>query len=191
MSNYNSISTPMQCGIRLSHDDFPSTTKEIDLVSSFPYSQLVGSLMHAQVNSRPDCAYTINSLAQYLSNPNTTHVQTLKRTMRYIKGTLSFGIKYQKLPNEDILYGFSDADWAGDKDTRRSTSGYCFLLAGGVISWGSKKQQSVALSSTKSEYMALAKATAEAVWLQKLLCELGFQQLTPTTIYCDNQSAIA
>ena len=111
--------------------------------------------------------------------------------MHYIKRTLVFGIKYQQSPNEQILHGFSDADWAGNKDTRRSTSGYCFLLAGRVISWSSKKQQSVALSSTESEYMALAKATAKAIWLRKLLCELGFPQSNPTTIYCDSQSAIA
>ena len=106
MSNCNSIRTPMQCGIKLSKDDSPSTTEERDLVSSYSYSQLVGSLMHAQVNSQPDCAYIINSLAQYLSNPGIIHVQTLKRTMCYIKVTLSYGIKYQKLPNGDILHGF-------------------------------------------------------------------------------------
>lgn len=115
--------------------------------------------MHAIVNFRPDLAYFVTSLAQYLSNPEEAHQQALKRTLRYIKGTLSLGIKYQSIPDGGILHGFSDADWAGDKDTRRSTSGYCFLLAGGVISWGSKKQQSVALSSTESQYMALAKAT--------------------------------
>jgi len=80
-----------------------------------------------------------------------------------MKHTSAFGIKYKKCVYRDVLHGFSGTDWAGDKETRRSTSGYCFILAGGVISWGSKKQQSVALSSTESEYMALAKATVEAI----------------------------
>lgn len=191
MLNCNPLSTPMQSGVRLSKEDYPNTEETWEITRQYPYSQIVGSLMHACVNSRPDCAYPVNSLAQYLTNPGPTHIQTLKRTMRYIKGTLSLGIKYQQSTNGNILHGYSDADWAGDKDTRRSTSGYCFILAGGVISWSSKKQQSVALSSTESECMALAKATAEAVWLRKLLSELGFPQPHPTTIYSDSQSAIA
>jgi len=90
---------------------------------------MVGSLMHAHVNSRPNCAYTVSTLAQYLSNPRLEYIQTLKQTMRYIKGILNFGIKYQKSLQGDILHGFSDVDWVGDKDTRRSMFGYCFLLA--------------------------------------------------------------
>ena len=186
MLNCNSVSTPMQSGTHLSKEDLLSSNEDQHL-----YSQIVGSLMHAIVNTRPDCAYAISTLAQYLSTPADSHIYTLKRTLRYIKGTLSFGIRYQKSPQGDVLHGYSDADWAGCKDTRRSTSGYCFLLAGGVISWGSKKQQSVALSSTESEYMALAKATAEAIWLRRLLQELGFPQTNPTPIYSDSQSAIA
>lgn len=119
--------------------------------------------MHAIVNTRPDCAYAISSLAQYLSTPADSHIYTLKRILRYVKGTLSFGIRYQKSPQGEILHGYSNAHWAGCKDTCRSTSSYCFLQAGGVISSRSKKKQSVALPSTESEYVALAKVTAEAV----------------------------
>ena len=151
MLDSKSISTPMESGIRLSKEDSFVSQEDQHL-----YSQIVGSLMHAIVNTRPDCAYTISSLAQHLSTPAETHIQTLKRTLRYVKGTLPYGICYKRSSQGAILHGYSDADWAGCKDTRRSTSGYCFLLANGVISWGSKKQQSVALSSTKSEYMALA-----------------------------------
>ena len=129
MLNCNPLSTPMQSGIRLSKDTNLPGPEE-----PYPYSQVDGSLMHAIVNSRPDCAYAVSSLAQYLSNPNISHIQTLKRTLRYIKGTLSFCIKYQKCAQGDVLCGFSDVDWASDKDTCRSTSGYCFLLAGGLIS---------------------------------------------------------
>jgi len=133
----------------------------------------------------------VNNLAQYLTDPRPTHIQTLKRTMRYIKGTLTLGIRYQQSTNGNVLYGYSNVDWVGDQDTRRSASGYYFYLAGSVISWGIKKQQFVALFSTESKYMALAKTTAEVVWLRKLLSELEFSQPNSTTIYSNNQSAIS
>ena len=186
MLDYKSISTPMESGIRLSKEDSFVSQEDQHL-----YSQIVGSLMHAIVNTRPDCTYTISSLAQYLNTPANTHIQTLKRTLRYVKGTLPCGICYKRSSQGAILHGYSDADWAGYKDTRRSTSGCFFLLADGVISWGNKKQQSVVFSSTESKYMALAKATAEAIWLRKLLQELGFPQSDPTPIYSNSQSALA
>ena len=176
----------MQSGICLHKEDSDTFHQE-----PYPYSQVVGSLMHAIVNTRPDCAYAVSSLAQYLSNPSISHIQRLKRTLRYIKGTLSYGIKYQKFAQGHVLFGFLDANWPGDKETRCSTFSYCFILASGVISYGNKKQQSVALSSTESEYMALAKATAEIIWLRKLLHELGYIQHNSTIIYSDSQSTIA
>lgn len=90
------------------------------------------------MNTRPDCAYTVNTLAQYLSTLVDSYIQTLKRTLRYIKGTLPCGICYKKSPQGHILHGYSHADWARCKDTRRSTSGYCFLLARGVFSWATR-----------------------------------------------------
>ena len=175
MIDCNSISTLMQSEIHLSKEGSLLSPEDQHL-----YSQIVGSLMYAIVNTQPDCAYTISSLAQYLSTPTTSHIQTFKRTLRYVKGTLPYGICYTRSPQDAVLHGYSDADWVGYKDTRRSTSGYCFLLANGVISWSSKKQQFVALSSTESEYMALAKAIAEAIWIKILLQELGFPQSAPT-----------
>jgi len=91
----------------------------------------------------------------------------------------------------EILEGFSDADWAGDPDTRCSTSGYVFLLGGGGVSWGSKTQTSPALSSTEAEYVGATRATQEALWLRQMLSDLGSHQSDPTTIWCDNQSSIA
>jgi hypothetical protein len=118
----------------LSKEDFPNPNTWRDTTSPYPYSQIVGSLMHAIVNFRPNCVYVVNSLAQYLTNAGPSHIQTLKRVLWYIKGTLTLGIKYQQSPNGDILHGFCDANWVGDKDTCRSTSSYYFLLASGVIS---------------------------------------------------------
>ncbi len=104
--------------------------------------------MHSSVYTRLDTTYTINSLAQFLSTPGRWHQQGIKHTLRYIKDIVNLGIKYQHQANGNIFYGFSDADQAADQDTRRSTSGYYFLLVGGVITWSSKDQASVALSNT-------------------------------------------
>uniref|UniRef100_A0A7I4E253 Reverse transcriptase Ty1/copia-type domain-containing protein n=1 Tax=Physcomitrium patens TaxID=3218 RepID=A0A7I4E253_PHYPA len=139
-------STPIQPRICLSNGDHIT-------FHDYPYSQVVGSFIHAIVNSRLNCVFAISSLVQYLSKPGPTHIQTLKRTMRYIKGTLNIGIKYEHLSQGDILHGYSDVNWA--------------------------------------EYMALTKAKVEAIWLKKLLHELGFPQHASTTIYSDSQSAIA
>ena len=96
MLNCNPLSTPMASGVCLSKDDCPLTSKDQNQTQSYLYSNIVGSLMYAIINSRPDCAYAVCSLAQYLSNPSNNHIQTLKRTLRYMKGTLSYGIKYKK-----------------------------------------------------------------------------------------------
>ena len=114
----------------------------------------------------------------------------LKRVFRYIQGTKNYGIEFTV--DGDALQGYSDADWAGDTESRRSTSGYAFMMNSGCISWRSKKQRTVALSSTEAEYMALSEATQEAVWLKVFLCELGeMAKDEAIKIYEDNQGSIA
>ena len=109
---------------------------------------------------------------------------------RYLKGTLTHGLKF--ISSDDFsLHGYSDADWGGDIATRKSTSGYVFRIGGATVSWKSKKQPVIALSSTESEYIALCSATQEAVWLRVLLKSLNLPQKKPTIIYEDNQGAIA
>lgn len=129
MLDCDPINTPMQSGIHLYKEEFSLSQQDQHL-----YSQIVGRLMHATVNTKPDCVYTTSTLAQYLSAPSELHIQTLKRTLKYIKGSLPYGICYKKSPQGDVLHRYSNTDWVGCKDTRRSTSSYCFLLAGGVIS---------------------------------------------------------
>jgi hypothetical protein len=118
------------------------------------------------------------------------HLTAVKRILRYLKGTSKLGLKYEKIKNEQLI-GYSDADWAGDRDDRHSTSGYVCLLSGGAITWMSKKQGSVALSTAEAEYIALSSAAQEIVWLRRILSDLGMEMSNPTQIMEDNQGSIA
>ena len=118
------------------------------------------------------------------------HVTAVKRVFRYLNGTRNLGITYQPTSDTEIL-GFTDADWAQDISDRKSTSGYVFTLSGGAISWSSKKQTSVALSTMEAEFVALSHATKDAIWLRTLLTDLGFPPSGPIRILCDNQAAIS
>jgi hypothetical protein len=155
--------------------------------SIFPYRELVGSLMHLAVTVRPDIAYTVGVLARFLATPTSTHWQVAKGVLRYLSGTADLGINFGG--SKPGLIGYCDADYAGDLKTRRSTTGYVFLLNGGAISWQSKRQPTVAVSTAEAEYMAAASAVKEALWLRQLLCDLGYD-LDAVMINADNQSAI-
>ena len=113
-----------------------------------------------------------------------------KRILRYIRGTIHYGLKFSGLEACTTLIGFSDADWARDLNTRKSTSGYIFQIGGATVSWCSRKQSAVAKSSTEAEYVALSSATQEAIWLRRLMKDLGNITDKPTTIFQDNQGAI-
>ena len=158
------------------------------------YQSLVGSLLYAAVSTRPDIAQTVSKLSRMMSRAEAHHLQRAKRVLAYLKGTSERGLRFSggglhDAPN--IVLGYSDADWAGDLASRRSTTGYAFLLNGAVISWNSKLQPTVALSTTEAEYMALCAATQEAVFLRKLLLDMGFPQQEATAIGEDNQGCIA
>jgi hypothetical protein len=154
---------------------------------TYPYRELVGSLMHLAVTVRPDIAFAVGALARYMASPTMVHWQAAKGVLRYLSGTADYGITYG--PSKSGLVGYCDADYAGDIDTRRSTSGYVFVLHGGAITWQSKRQQTVAASTTEAEYMAAAAAVKEGLWMRKLLVDLGFD-LGVVSIMADNQSAI-
>jgi hypothetical protein len=137
------------------------------------------------------CA-AVGSLSQFLNGPSSKHLLAAKRVLRYLCGTSSLGITYCPPPLR--LTGYSDADWAGDVNTRRSTTGYVVMLNNGAIAWRSQRQPTVALSTMEAEYMALTEATKELKWIRTLLAELGYtngKPSTPTDLYSDNQSAIA
>lgn len=153
------------------------------------YQKLIGSLMYAMLGSRPDIAFAVSLVSRFASNPSPAHMTAAKRILRYLKGTLDFQLTYRgDLKN---LTGYSDADWAGCKSTRRSTGGFVFNVGSGAISWSSKRQATVALSSCESELMAETQAAKEAVWLNRFLAEVMHEEQVACIIHCDNQGAIA
>lgn len=173
------LSTPLTTAIKLTRDGEPLDT------TAHGYSQLIGSLMYLSVCTRPDIAQAVGALARYMASPTITHWQAAKGVLRYIAGTPNYGITF----NGTNLAAFCDADYAGDMDSRRSTTGYVFTLGGGAVSWSSRLQPTVAASTTEAEYMAAAYSIKEALWLRILLTELGLGNDT-ITIQADNQSAI-
>ncbi|KAI0516179.1 hypothetical protein KFK09_008851 [Dendrobium nobile] len=173
----------------------PSCTKlpdqvpnDSNLSANETYKRVTGSLQYLTL-TRPDIAHAVNVLSQHLHEPSQTHAYLLKRLLRYIKGTLSFGLPI--LPGTLNLSTYSDAGWAGDPVTRKSTTGHCTYLGSTLVSWTVKKQTTVARSSTESEYRALAAATADTIWLKRLLNDFSKQHSQPIELFCDNTSAIA
>lgn len=153
------------------------------------FRSLVASLRYL-TSTRPDIVYAVEILSRFMEKPYQSHLQAAKRILRYLSGTRNHGILYSHIDNFN-LFGYTDSDWAGDIETRKSTSGYVFYLGDGVISWSSKKQQVVALSTAEAEYISVTNGACHAVWLRRMLKELKHGQKTPTTILCDNKSAIA
>jgi hypothetical protein len=164
------------------------STSASPLVNPTLYRQLIGSLMYL-VNTRPDICFAVNTLSQFMVEPRQVHWAAAKHVLRYLQGTLDFGLEYVR-GNGVRLAGYTDSDWAGSVSDRKSTSGCCFGLGLAAVSWFSRKQKSVALSSSEEEYMAASLASCEAVWLRKMLFSLFEECLDPTVIYCDNQSCI-
>jgi hypothetical protein len=190
LEDANPVAMPMDPNIQLTanpEDNEPNRSNS--------YAKLIGELQYIANSTRPDISYAVNRLAAYTANPSLQHWTAAKRLLRYLAGTVTLGI-YYKLQDEtanesnNLFYGYSDAAYANNEDLK-STSAYVYLGAGGAITWKSKKQSIVALSSTEAEYVALAEAGREACWLRNLYGELGFTQTTPTIIRADNEGSIA
>ncbi|XP_020677070.2 uncharacterized protein LOC110095752 [Dendrobium catenatum] len=166
--------------------------KQLSSVDNLPdaatYRRIAGALQYLTI-TRPDIAHAVNTLSQHLQIPEQIHLYLLKRLLRYIKGTINYGLPISK--SSLTLRTYSDADWAGDPVTRKSTSGFCTFLGSTIISWTVKKQTTVSRSSTESEYRALAAATADTIWLKRLLADFQISHDEPVSVFCDNTSAIA
>lgn len=165
-----------------------------DPINETKYREAVGSLIYVMMCTRPDICWIITKLSQYLSKPMTCHWVAVKHVFRYLKGTMDHELVYRKNNDSLSLTGYCDADWASSPDDRRSTSGYCFSLtaSGPLVSWKSRKQPSVALSSCEAEYMALATAVQEGLYLGQLLTDIDRDyQSAPALIFEDNQGTIA
>ena len=185
MENSKPVSTPIDPSTKLT-----KTTDDEQSVDQQLYQSAIGSLLYLSGGTRPDITFSVSNLAKFSAKPYKQHWTAIKHVMRYLKGTINFGILYTKQESEDFV-AYSDADWAGDLDDCKSTSGYLFKISGGAVSWRSKKQSSVALSTAEAEYIALASTAQEAVWLRQLTTELGNGSAEATTIFEDNQAAIS
>ena len=189
MSNAKAVSTPLANHFKLSSEQCPKTDREIEDMAKVPYASAVGCLMYAMVCTRPDLAHAVSQVCKYMSKPGRRHWEAVKWIFRYLKGTVGHGIIFGSQQDDPLVVGYVDSDYAGDLDDRRSTTGYVFTLGGGPICWKSTVQSIVALSTTEAEYMAVAEAAKEALWLIGLVKELGVEQ-GGVQLHCDSQSAI-
>ncbi|CAL9029386.1 unnamed protein product [Prunus brigantina] len=177
------VSIPLPTGERLKKVDGS------DLADEGLYRKIVGSLLYL-TTTRPDLMYAASLLSRFMTSPTKKHMGVARRVLRYVQGTLNYGIEYVKNKSA-ILIGFCDADWAGSEDDSRSTSGYAFSFGSGAFSWASVKQNTVALSTAEAEYVSAAEATAQAIWLRFVLDDFGELQTEATPLFCDNMSTIS
>jgi transposase InsO family protein len=184
--------TPSVPGLVLSADDCPQTDEEKAHMAVFPFRAILGVLLYIALATRPDLSATVSALGRFCSNPGRPHWLAMQRVLRYLAGTFSRGLTFSRHARDNPLQllGLVDADWGGDVNTRRSTSGFVFYFCNGPVAWCSRLQRTVALSSAEAEYLSLSDACKECSWLRSLLTELGFLQ-EATIILEDNQGAIA
>lgn len=153
------VSSPLTTNFKLTEKDSPSTKEEIAEMDGVPYASAVGSLMYAMVSTRPDIAFAVGVVSRYLTNPGKKHWEAVKWIMRYLRGTSKLGLTFGN--DKPVLIGYTDSDLAGDKDTLKSTSGYLMTFAGGAVSWQSRLQKGVSLSTGEAEYVATTEACKE------------------------------
>jgi hypothetical protein len=181
MSNCKARSTPVD-----THSKLPADGASVSNPSQ--YRSLAGALQYLTFIS-PDIAYAVQQVCLYMHDPREPHLSALKRILRYLQGTLDLGLHLHWTSLTDLTV-YTDADWTGCPDTRKSTSGYAVFLRDNLISWSSKRQPTVSRSSAEAEYRAVANGVAEASWLRQLLLELRCPLRRATVIYCDNVSAV-
>jgi hypothetical protein len=171
----------------------PTTSEETKLMKSIPYKSILGQILYICITSRPDIAAAVSQVGSFAHNPGPRHWEAILQILRYLKGTtrmqLTLGGKSSDITMQAIIpTAYSDADWAGDPDKRRSRTGTLIMVNDSPVIWSSKLQATVALSSTEAEYLALSVTSREILWLRQFLAELGFNQELPSKIYEDNKS---
>jgi hypothetical protein len=161
-------------------------------VDSSLYRSMVGALMYMSLYTRPDITHAVNICSRFMSSPTVTHLQAIKKIFRYLHGSIEYGLLYNNNNNGNkvVVTAYSDADWGGDKYDMKSTSGYCCYVNNNLISWNTRKQTTVALSSAEAELIALNEAAKEVVWVSSILEEMHYIVKKPMQIMVDNQSAI-
>ncbi|RVW58633.1 Retrovirus-related Pol polyprotein from transposon TNT 1-94 [Vitis vinifera] len=187
MNEAKPMSTPLGSHFKLSKEQSPKTEEEMDHMSKVPYASAIGSLMYAMVCTRPDIAHAVGVVSRFMSRPGKQHWEAVKWILRYLKGSLDTCLCFTGASLK--LQGYVDADFAGDIDSRKSTTGFVFTLGGTAISWASNLQKIVTLSTTEAEYVAATEAGKEMIWLHGFLDELGKKQ-EMGILHSDSQSAI-
>jgi hypothetical protein len=171
----------MSTNVKISSDP---TSKQVDPTL---YRSMIGSLLYLMA-SRPDIAFSVRVCARFQANPKESHLTAIKRIIRYVNATVNYGIYFSRETNL-VIAGYSDAEWAGNADDRKSTSGGCFYVGTNLVVWMSRKQASISLSTVEVEYIAAGSCCTQLLWMKKLLCDYGFTQDT-MVIHCDNTSTI-
>ncbi|KAM1665198.1 hypothetical protein ACFXTN_040610 [Malus domestica] len=191
MSSCGTTEMPISKGDKLSKLQCPQTDLERKAMDDKPYASLVGSLMYAQVCTRPDLAFTISVLGRFQSNAGEAHWNATKRVLRYLQRTKDHMLVYKRIESL-VLEGYSDSDFAGCPDDKKSTTCYVFLMACGAVSWKSVKQGTMAASTMVAEYLSVCETVNQAIWLKNFI--LGLQVMDsisrPIQIFCDNNAAI-
>ena len=182
MSACQPANTPIEEGLKLGVE-----TDQVP-VDKGRYQRLVGRLMYLS-HTRPDLAYALSIVSQFMHNPEEQHMNAVMRILRYLKHAPGKGILFSKNKDYQNVHAYTDADWAGAVDDRRSTSGYFTFVGGNLVTWRSKKQNVVARSSAEAEFRGMALGICEALWLRFLLQDLGYQPNQPIQLYCDNKAA--
>ncbi|XP_074559190.1 secreted RxLR effector protein 161-like [Curcuma longa] len=191
MDKCSASPVPIQKGDKFSLMQCPQNDLERKQMEMIPYASVVGSLMYAQTCTRPDISFAVGMLGRYQSNPGLDHWKAAKKVLRYLQGTKNHMLTYRRSDHLEVI-GYSDSDFAGCVDTRKSTFGYLYLLAGGAISWKSAKQSVIAASTMEAEFVACFEATVQANWLRNFISGLGIVDsiARPLKIYCDNSAAV-
>jgi hypothetical protein len=196
MSNCDTVVTPLDPGLKLSKAQCPKNYQEAVEMRNIPYINAVGALAYLATATRPDLAYTVSVLARFSSNPGPAHWTAVKRVFRYLKRTLDYKITYTRpakpiISPSELFQTYSDADHGGNPDNGRSTGGFVVLMAGGAISWSSRLQGIVTLSTTEAEFISAVSAGQEILWLRNLFTELGYSFTHSSTLHIDNESALS
>lgn len=185
--------TPLTTGIKLKRPDDNETLMKAEKaeLAAIPYSQVIGALIYLTCLTCPDLAFPVHFVFQFMASYRADHWGQVKKILRYVKSTQHYNITYSRSHPSKSLQEYTDSDWGADPVTRKSVGAYLFMLADAPVTWACKKNQSVCLSSTESEYKAMTSAAKEVVWCRRCLSYLGQAQKQPIVIPFDNSGAIA